>query len=106
MAVWRLDARIAGSDTDGGSTADSRAAYGHQRRLADSSEQRAGGRVVQRSNTAWMGVSDNDRWTQHQALRCLEACDGRVVESCTTLSESCEGCEGCTWPRSCAAYGN
>ena len=43
MAVRRLDARIAASDTDGGSTADSRSACGHQRRLANGCEQRAAG---------------------------------------------------------------
>ncbi|KAJ8106045.1 hypothetical protein OPT61_g9800 [Boeremia exigua] len=60
MAVWRLDARIAGSDTDGGSTADSRRTCGHQRRLANGSP-------------IFCGV-----W---------EAYEGQFVDGCTTLSE-------------------
>lgn len=71
MADWRLDARIAASDTDGGRTADSRRAKreGIERRLGNSCEQRAAGRVlrvVQRSNTTWGLVFDNHRWTQHR----------------------------------------
>jgi hypothetical protein len=93
MADWRLDARIAASDTDGGRTADSRRAKrgGIERRLRNGCEQHAAGRVlrvVQRSNTAWGQVSDNHRWTQHRSF----AVSGKRVmvttcRSCTTVSE-------------------